>query len=307
MLMRQMRYFAAVVDCGSFTEAAEKCYISQSAISQQIQSLEKGLGVTLIKRENRRFSLTPAGEYFYAHCKAILQQVDDLVHETKRLGSDSELQLRIGYLRCYSGLELHEAVAAFSQAYPEVAIRIVGGTHEELYDLLRFGGVDLVLSDQRRAFSDSYVNFELARCGCYAEISARNPLSQREWVGLEDLKRLPCILISSREQQNTEQDYYQNTLGFGGSYLFADTLEEGRLMVVSGRGFLPVESVGTLPPAGVSVRRLPVFRDGKQVTRNYCAFWRKDLGGYYVEEFAGILHRLLAPGADSSGSSDKQN
>ena len=45
MLFRQMRYFVAVVECGSFTEAAEQCYISQSAISQQIQSLERELGI----------------------------------------------------------------------------------------------------------------------------------------------------------------------------------------------------------------------------------------------------------------------
>ena len=56
-----MKYFTAVVDCNSFTEAAEQCYISQSAISQQIRALEKDLGVELIHRENRRFSLTPAG------------------------------------------------------------------------------------------------------------------------------------------------------------------------------------------------------------------------------------------------------
>ena len=41
MLFRQMKYFTAVVDCNSFTEAAEQCYISQSAISQQIRALEK--------------------------------------------------------------------------------------------------------------------------------------------------------------------------------------------------------------------------------------------------------------------------
>ena len=67
---------------------------------------------------------------------------------------------------------------------------------------------------------------------------------------MEELRQPPCILISSREQQNAEQEYYRNTLGFGGSYLFADNLEEARLLVVSGRGFLPVESVGTLPPEG---------------------------------------------------------
>ena len=58
MLLRQMKYFIAVVECNSFTEAAEQYYISQSAISQQIQSLEKELGVELIHREKRRFTLT---------------------------------------------------------------------------------------------------------------------------------------------------------------------------------------------------------------------------------------------------------
>lgn len=77
MLLRQMRYFTTIVDCNSFTEAAEQCYISQSAISQQIQALEKELGVELIHRENRRFSLTPAGEYFYRQSKVLLDEVDD--------------------------------------------------------------------------------------------------------------------------------------------------------------------------------------------------------------------------------------
>lgn len=295
MLLRQMKYFVSVIDCNSFTEAAEQCYISQSAISQQIQSLERELGVELIHRENRRFTVTPAGQYFYTHCKAILDQVNDLIHETKRLGSDHELQLRIGYLRCYSGLELSQAVAEFSKTYPEVSISIVNGTHEELYDLLRFGGVDLVLNDQRRAFSDKYVNYELMKCGCYAELSVNNALSRQQCVRIEDLKRTPCILISSREQQNAEQEYYQNTLGFGGSYLFADNLEEGRLLVLGNRGFLPIESVGTLPPAGAAIQRLPIYQGDSQLMRNYCAFWRKDQTNYYIEEFADLLHKLLNP------------
>ncbi len=294
MLLRQMKYLAAVIDCNSFTEAAEKCYISQSAISQQIQSLERELGVELIHRENRRFTVTPAGQYFYSHCKAVLEQVDELIHETKRLGKDSELQLRIGYLRCYSGMELYQAVAQFSKMYPEVMINIVNGTHEELYDLLRLGGVDIVLNDQRRAFSDIYVNYELARCGCYAEISANNPLSKKEYVEIEELRRTPCILITSKEQQNSEQEYYQKNLGFGGSYIFAENLEEGRLLAIGNRGFPPVESVGTLPQEGASIRRLPIYQSGRQIMRNYCAFWRKDQSNYYIEEFADLLCRLMS-------------
>lgn len=58
-MFKQLRYFQAVVRCGSFTEAAAECYISQSAISQQIQALEQELDVELLERKNRRFSLTP--------------------------------------------------------------------------------------------------------------------------------------------------------------------------------------------------------------------------------------------------------
>lgn len=293
MLFRQMKYFISVVECNSFTEAAEQCYISQSAISQQIRSLEKELGVELIHRENRSFTLTPAGKYFYEQSKGILNEVEDIRRETFRIGKDKEMELKIGYLRCYSGQELHQAVAEFSRLYPEVSIHIVNGTHEELYDLLRFGGADLVLTDQRRAFSDKYANFQLLKCGCYAELSVRSPLAEQESVTMEELKRQACILISSREQQNIEEDYYKNTLGFGGRFLFAENLEEGRLMVAGNRGFLPVERVGTLPPCGTGVKRLPVMEQGQQLKRNYCLFWVKENASYYIEEFAEILRKLL--------------
>ena len=64
-MLRQIRYFIAVVETGSFTEAAEVCHISQSAVSQQIQSLENEISVRLLDRKGRRFEDTPAGRYFY--------------------------------------------------------------------------------------------------------------------------------------------------------------------------------------------------------------------------------------------------
>ena len=293
MLLRQMRYFAAVVDCGSFTEAAARCYISQSAISQQIRALEQELGTPLIHRENRRFSLTPAGELFYPRCKQLLKEADDLVQEMRSIAAGSGAHLRIGYLRCYSGLELSQAVADFSLCCPEVSISTVSGTHEELYELLRTEKADIILSDQRRAFSDVYVNDELMQCGCYAELSIHDPLAAQDKVSVEELRRLPCILIASAQQQDTEQEYYQRTLEFGGSYLFADDLEEGRLMVVSGRGFLPVEGVGTLPAENAFIRRLPLYQNGAQIRRYYCAFWKKERTNAHIETFARTLKTLI--------------
>ncbi len=293
MRLRQMRYFVAVVKCNSFTEAAEECYISQSAISQQIQALEYGLGVELIHRENRRFSLTPAGEHFYHHSLIILDEVERLCQETVRIYKKDNRQIRIGYLRYYSGQELQHSIAAFSEQNPDADIHIVNGNHEELYDLLRTGGVDLVLNDQRRAFSDEYENYHLFSCYCYIEISNRSTLSALDKVTVGDLKKIPCILVASKEQQENEQDYYQNILGFCGGFLFAENLEEGRLMVAGNKGFMPIEAVTDVPQIGVTMKRVPLYRDEKQVRRSYYAFWKKENGNPDIKNFAEILRMMF--------------
>lgn len=293
MLLKYMTYFIAVVDAGSFTKAAQECYISQSAISQQIKALEKELGVDLIKREHRGFQLTVAGEYFYRHGKGLLEEIRQLKEETVRRGSEEELSLKIGYLKCYGAMELHHAVTEFSLTYPEVSMSIVNGTHEELYEYLKSGQADLILSDQRRAFSDAYYNYELLYSDTYVEIAQQDPLSQKETISLEELKRKSCILITSREQQLNEMEYYQNTLGYASQFLYEDSLEEGRLMVAGNRGFLPVEAVGTLPPPAKGIQRIPLYHRGKPFQRNYCAFWLKEHTNYYIEEFAELLRHLL--------------
>lgn len=294
MLFKQLKYFTEVIKCLSFTEAAERCFISQSAISQQIRALEESLGVELIKRKNRKFSMTPAGEYFYRHGLVLLDEAERLKRETVRIGSHKEEQLKIGYLRCCGGMEFRQAVAVFSEKYPEVELEIVTGSHEELDDLLRFGGVDLILNDQRRIFSEEYENFQLATSSCYIELSERSALSALAYVTLEDLRKIPCILVASEDQQEREKDYYVNTLGFRDNFLFAVSLEEGRLLAAANKGFLPVEeaSKDTSQPEP-AVRRIPLCRNGRQIKRNFCAFWKKERTGYYIEEFAEILRQMF--------------
>ncbi|MBD5535988.1 MAG: LysR family transcriptional regulator [Lachnospiraceae bacterium] len=290
-MIRQIRYFQSVVRNNSFSKAAEECHISQSAISQQIQALEHELGFALLERKNRRFILTPAGEYFYKKSLVLIADYERMCREAGRLAKDDRAALVIGYLRCYSGREFHLALEEFSAKYPDVSVKIVYGNHEELYELLRTGGVDLVLNDQRRAFSDQYVNLILTVGNAYIEISSRNPIASLPSVTPQDLKNVPCILVASREQRKNEQEYYQDVVGFQGDFLYAENLEEARLMVIGGQGFMPVEGVKRAENFGSSISRIPLFRDGSQITRNYCAFWKKGNSGYYIEEFADILKR----------------
>lgn len=284
-----MKYFQAVVRCKSFTEAAEQCFISQSAISQQIQALEHELGVKLLNREKRKISLTPAGEYFYRKSLVLMDDFERLRHETVRIANKEKAELRIGYLRCYGGQEFRLAIAEFSEKYPDVSVHIINGNHEDLYDALRTGGVDLILNDQRRAFSDEYVNFVLATSECYIEIAARNPIASLGCIETDELKNIPCILVASPEQQENERTYYQEIVGIKGDFLFAENLEEARLLAIGGKGFMLIEGGENEPSFVAALRRMLLTRSGKPIKRNYCAFWKTDNSGYYIEDFADIL------------------
>ncbi len=289
--LKQIKYFQAVVRLGSFSKAAEECYISQSAISQQIRALERELGVTLLKRENRRFSLTPAGEHFYKQSLILTADFDRLCRETVRIANGNDFSLRIGYLKGYGGAEFQKAVAEFTAKYPDISVDMRGGNHEDLYEWLRTDSVDLVLNDQRRAFSDEYVNLILSEIGCYIEISARNPIAVLKSVNADDLVHMPCILVSSRGQQETEQTYYREIYGFHGDFLFAENLYEARLMVAGDKGFLPIEGGESPSQFAETITRLPLCRNGKPIHRNYCAFRKAAGGGYYIEKFAEILKK----------------
>ena len=291
-MLNQIRYFQAVIRHGSFTEAAEECHISQSAISQQIKALEQELGIQLLERVNRKFTLTPAGEHFYKKSLVLVADYDRLVQDTARIARKNQAELRIGYLKGYSSQVIQQAVADFSEKYPDVTVHIVSGSHEDLYNALRSGQADIVMNDQRRAFSDEYVNCSLAYRDCYAEIAARNPIAALESVSPEDLKNTPCILVASKGQQRTEQTYYRDIFGFQGDFLFADSMEEARVMVVQNNGFMPVDDGAE--QTGNTTVRIPIRRGGHPIQRHYCAFWKTDNSGYYVEEFAGLLKESLS-------------
>lgn len=173
-----------------------------------MQALERELGFRLFDRKNRGFVLTSAGEYFYRKSLILTADYERMVSEAAEIAKGNQATLKIGYLRCYSGGEFHRALALFSEKYPDVAVSVEYGNHEELYAMLRSELVELVLKDQRRAFSDEYINMVLTTCTAYIEVSALSPLAKLKEISAEELKNYPCILISSSSQRETEQEYY---------------------------------------------------------------------------------------------------
>lgn len=293
MELRQIHYFIEVVDQGSFTRAAEACFISQSAISQQVKALEDELGLPLLLRQGRNFSLTPAGDYFYQNAKSWEEELERIAKETQRRAGWGERVLRIGFPGNYAGRELYQTIHAFAQKCPQTVVQVTTGTHEELYDLLRFEVADLVVNDQRRAFSDAYVNLHLAYRTTLAEVCATGDLAEKETLSLAEVQSFPCILITSSGQEEHERDYYHTTLGFGSRFLYAPTLETARLLVSANRGILPIEGIFSGKSEDGTIHRLSILQNGQPMRRRYCAFWRKDNIHPSLPLFAKLLEKTF--------------
>ena len=293
MMLRQIQHFQTIVQENSFTEAAELCHISQSGISRSIKALEDEIGAELIIRKNRSFELTEAGEHFYKKSLIITSDLEQLCHETARISRKDTAELHLGVLSTYSGDEFNRAVGAFSEKYPAVELKVITGNHEDLYNGLVSDRIDLSFHDQRRVFHDDYENVILTETVCYVELATHSPLARLDSISVKELKNTPCILVASDSQKEEERRFYHDIIGFQGDFLFADSLHEARMMVVTGRGVMPVEGAGGDSFFGATIKRIPLLRGDKQITRKYCAFWKKDNSGYYVEEFAEILKSMF--------------
>ena len=299
MLLRQMKYLQSVVETGSFTEAAEQCFVSQSAISQAIATLEHELGVKLLDRRGRGFTLTPAGEFFYRRSVVLTADLEQLCRETRKLGTGEAERLCVGYLNSYNGDELGRAISAFTAAHPEVELTTFTGNHEDLYEALISGKADLVLNDQRRAFADHCHNLILRRSAYFIEVSIHSPLAKLEEVEIGELKITPCILVAGEDQEQEERRFYRDIIGFAGDFLFVRSLPEARVLVISGRGVLPVEGKPGGTYTGATFKRIPLLRQGEPILRNTCAFRMKDNQNPHAAAFEELLRQHYNTGGEA--------
>lgn len=125
MELYQMRYFLKVAEELNFRRAAKQLYISQPALSQQINELEKELGIRLLYRDNQKVSLLPEGEIFYDQAKKIVCEVDKLIVYMQGIGKikDTDLCIKIGFDKDEDGLtdsDITDAIFFMKEKYPNI-------------------------------------------------------------------------------------------------------------------------------------------------------------------------------------------
>jgi DNA-binding transcriptional LysR family regulator len=145
MDLQQMRYVIAVAEERNFTKAAARCFVVQSALSHQIKSLEKELGVMLFARTSRRVELTAAGEAFLPPARASLESAERAVVDAAAADGKIRGRLRIGVIPTVTAIDIPMALKQFHQAYPEVQIALQVAGSDEMEAAIRAGELDIGL------------------------------------------------------------------------------------------------------------------------------------------------------------------
>lgn len=139
--LKQLEVFAAVVEQGSFTAAAEHLYLAQSTVSNHIQSLEEELKTVLLRRESKKqVLLTPEGQRVYQHAKEILDKCRALEED---ICGDYERELVLGASTLPSQNIIPLLVSGFINVCPDCTCVIKNGDSEQVHQMLLDGAIQI--------------------------------------------------------------------------------------------------------------------------------------------------------------------
>lgn len=271
--LNRLSYFAAVVDTGSFTRAAERLGITKAVVSQQVAQLEQDLRTSLLVRTTRRVQPTDAGRMLHARCVLILREAEEAVDELAHAVIEPAGVLRITAPNDYGTTAIVPVVTAFAARYPACRVEMtLGDATQDLAD----GRIDLAirvgwLPDSgllaRRigtfrqvlvagpSLADRIATVrepdDLAALPFVANRALRDPLA---WTFSRDDGAQQAVRLQATIAIDTTPGVLAAVLGGGGvsvlpDYLVAADLAAGRLLPVLPGWALPSGGIHTVVPA----------------------------------------------------------
>ena len=146
MNLRQLEYFIAISETMNFTKAANNLFISQTALTKQIKSLEKELDTLLFNRDSKQISLTDSGKYFLIEAKKIINQVNLSKNNFISYQQGITGNLKIGFLKNLDPNLLVKIISKLNKKYPLLTIELNSYSNHELYQQLESATIDLALT-----------------------------------------------------------------------------------------------------------------------------------------------------------------
>lgn len=288
MELHQLRYFVTVAREGTFTRAAERLYLTQPSLSEQIRKLEGELGSPLFERLGRSLVLTAAGEAFRPHAERVLHEIEQSrvrIQEVRGLRSG---RLTIGVPSSVAARLLPRSLVDFRRRHPavETVVREDDGG-ASLEDAVHRGELDLAIVPlpRRRRDLDSR---RLVREPLVALVPPRHRLDGLGQVALLDLAEEPFVALRPGHGLRDLLDTSCRRAGFEPTVVFeSDGVESAAGMVLAGAG------VTVLPRMAVGAEGRRIAVSDPFACRELCVIWRQGQPlAPAASAFLDVLRRL---------------
>ncbi len=207
MLTESLKVFCDLIETQSFSKTALLNDVSQSAVSQQLKSIEERHERQLVQREKRRLSLTAEGEIFYGYAREIVRRYDEMQHRIQALSGEVSGTVRLSAIYSVGMMELAPFLKNYIKSHPRVNLRLSYTQAKNIYDDVASGQIDLGVvafpRSQRNVDAVPFVEDPMV-----VICSVSNPLSMQPTVSPGELGEHPLILFTREAPTRTAIDRY---------------------------------------------------------------------------------------------------
>lgn len=212
MELREIQTFLSVADLQSFSRAAKQLGYSQSAVTMQIQNLERELNTKLFDRIGRHVAMTYAGHVFYEHGCSVMKEVDKL-RETLSDAPELTGTLSIGAIESIGSSILPELLERYHSLHPGVSVSVHLDSPDALLDRLGQNTLDIVYLLDQSIYEPAWVKAMEEPEDIVFVAAAGHPLLKEEELRLEDILREPFVLTEKNASYRFTLDRYLASKG----------------------------------------------------------------------------------------------
>lgn len=195
MTIIQLQYLIEVANCGSFSGASERCFVTQPSLSMQIKALEDELGVVLLDRSKKPVIPTDAGNVVIAQAQETLRAYNYIRESVAELKGETSGKLRLGVIPTIAPYLLHKFIPDFVKEFPRVELEIREMITADIIEALKHDNIDAAIVASGTC-GDGIVEHDLFSDRFYAYVSPENPLFERTNIRIEDIDLKDLILLS---------------------------------------------------------------------------------------------------------------
>lgn len=204
--LHHLTVISAIEKEGSMTRAAEKLYISQSALSHHVQELEKRIGARVFERKNKKLYLTPIGRRMTNSAAVVLAELQKLGEEIQSLKTYESGTISIS-TECYTTYNwFPRLIRKFNQAYPLVTVKIMEGATRAPFSYVQNGTLDIALvnkpTKQQLNPNSLFKYAPVFQDELVVITSKKNPLSKRRLIYPKDFREQSLIVYDVEDKCN---------------------------------------------------------------------------------------------------------